>query len=55
MELDGSRRNIESILGSGAVIFSQSEIFEVAESTGFKADVVEKVFHLLMFPCIVEI
>jgi len=47
MELDGSRRNIESILGSGVVIFSQSDIFGVVESTGFKADVIEKVFHLL--------
>jgi hypothetical protein len=29
------------------VIFSPSEILPVAESTGSKADVIEKVFHLL--------
>jgi len=29
------------------VIFSASEILPVAESTGFRADVIEKVFHLL--------
>jgi hypothetical protein len=29
------------------VIFSPSEILPVAESTGFRADVIEKVLHLL--------
>ncbi len=29
------------------MIFSSSEILPVAESTGFKADVIEKVLHLL--------
>jgi hypothetical protein len=29
------------------VIFSASEILPVAESTGFRADVIEKVLHLL--------
>jgi hypothetical protein len=47
MELDGSRRNTESILGRSIVIFSPSEILAVAESTGFRADVIEKVLHLL--------
>jgi len=42
MELDGSRRNTESILGRSIVIFSPSEILPVAESTGFRADVIEK-------------
>jgi len=31
MELDGSRRNTESILGRNIVIFSPSEILPVAE------------------------
>ncbi len=47
MELDGSGRNTESILGRSIVIFSPSEILPVAESTGFRADVIEKVLHLL--------
>ncbi|MFH1672357.1 MAG: nucleotidyl transferase AbiEii/AbiGii toxin family protein [Pseudomonadota bacterium] len=47
MELDGAGRNTESILGRSVVIFSPSEILPVAESTGFRADVIEKVLHLL--------
>ena len=47
MEFDGSRRNIESIMGRSVVIFSSSEILPVAESTGFNANLVEKVLHLL--------
>jgi predicted nucleotidyltransferase component of viral defense system len=47
VELDGSGRNIESILGGSLVIFSPSGVLSVAEATGFNADVVEKVLHLL--------
>lgn len=34
-------------MGRGAVRFSSSEILPIAESTGFKAEMVEKVLHLL--------
>lgn len=47
VELDSSRGNVESILEHGTVIFSHSDILGMAESTGFKADIIEKVFHLL--------
>jgi hypothetical protein len=47
MELDGSRRNTESILGRSVMIFSPSEILPVVEATRFKAEVIEKVLHLL--------
>ena len=47
MEFNGSRRNTESIMGRGIVIFSPSEILPVAESTGFNAAIVEKALHLL--------
>ena len=47
MEFDGSRRNTESIMGRSVVIFSSSEILPVAESTGFNANLIEKVLHLL--------
>ena len=47
MEFDGSRRNTETIMGRRVVIFSSSEILLVADSTGFNANLVEKVLHLL--------
>ena len=47
MEFDGSRRNTESIMGRSVVIFLSSEILPVAESTGFNANLIEKVLHLL--------
>lgn len=34
-------------MGRSAVKFSSSEVFQAAEATGFKADMVEKVLHLL--------
>ena len=47
MEHDDPGRNPEQILGRSAVKFSSSEILTVAESTGFKIEMVEKVLHLL--------
>jgi predicted nucleotidyltransferase component of viral defense system len=34
-------------MGGGAVIFSPSEVLPIAESTGFRAEMIEKVLHLL--------
>jgi hypothetical protein len=34
-------------MGRNAVIFSSSEVLPVAESTGFKAEMIEKVLHLI--------
>ena len=47
VEPDDPGRNPEQILGGSAVKFSLSEILPAAESTGFKAEMVEKVHHLL--------
>ncbi|MFZ0612045.1 MAG: nucleotidyl transferase AbiEii/AbiGii toxin family protein [Desulfobacterales bacterium] len=47
MEPDDPGRNPEQILGGSAVKFSSSEILPAAESTGFRAEMVEKVLHLL--------
>jgi len=47
MEPDDPGRNPEQILGGSTVKFSLSEILTVAESTGFKMEMVEKVLHLL--------
>lgn len=47
MEPDGSGRNTETILGRSPVNFSPSEILPVVEETGFKADIIEKVYQLL--------
>jgi predicted nucleotidyltransferase component of viral defense system len=47
MEPDDTGRNPEQILGGSAVKFSSSEILPVAVSTGFRAEMVEKVLHLL--------
>jgi len=34
-------------MGGSAVKFSSSEVLQAAEATGFKAEMVEKVLHLL--------
>ena len=47
MESDGPARSPEQVLGGSAVRFSSSEILPIAESSGFKADLVEKVLHLI--------
>jgi hypothetical protein len=47
VEPDDSRRNPEQVTGRSAVKFSSSEVLQVAEATGFKAEMVEKVLQLL--------
>lgn len=47
VEPDDSRRNPEQVTGRRAVKFSSSEVLQVAETTGFKAEMVEKVLQLL--------
>jgi predicted nucleotidyltransferase component of viral defense system len=47
VELDDPVRNPEQVLGRSFVKFSPSEILSVAELTGFRAEIVEKVLHLL--------
>ena len=47
MEPDDPGGDIEQILGGGAVIFSLEEVLPIAASTGFRAEMIEKVLHLL--------
>jgi predicted nucleotidyltransferase component of viral defense system len=47
VEPDDPGGDIEQILGVGAVIFSPSEVLPIAASTGFRAEMIEKVLHLL--------
>ena len=42
-----SLRNPEQVMGGSAVKFSSSEVLQVAEATGFKAEMVEKVLNLM--------
>lgn len=47
MEPDDPGGDIEQIMGGGAVIFSPEEVLPIAASTGFRAEMIEKVLHLL--------
>ena len=47
LEFDDPRGDIEQILGGSAVILSSEEVLPIAESTGFRAEMIEKVLHLL--------
>src|SRR6056297_3512199 len=47
LEFDDPRGDIEQILGGSAMILSSEEVLPIAESTGFRAEMIEKVLHLL--------
>ncbi|MFZ0449020.1 MAG: nucleotidyl transferase AbiEii/AbiGii toxin family protein [Desulfatiglandaceae bacterium] len=47
MEPDDPGRHPDYVMGGGAVIFSPSEVLPIAESTGFRSEMIEKVLHLL--------
>jgi predicted nucleotidyltransferase component of viral defense system len=47
MEPYDPRGYFEQIMGGGAVIFSSSEVSPIAAYTGFRAEMIEKVLHLL--------
>jgi predicted nucleotidyltransferase component of viral defense system len=47
LEPDDPGGDPEQIMAGGAVIFSSSEVLPIAESTGFRAEMIEKVLHLI--------